>query len=430
MLPRELIVQCLDVMNIGMTFINEKAQITYFNSYADEMFGYREKGLCGRPFMECHTPEIHEIVRIKLDNLKTGSSGERHRTIERGGRFLENYYSPVIIKGEYRGTVIASTDVTERKLLSRALEKTIQELTVFFEAVQLVNSSLNVAEVLKSIINLAGPSIGFDGGGILLSDRVTGETVHKTLYNYPEERLSQINCSAWSEKPNFLKMPVEVNAEISGLWFVEKFCGQAFSPDQKEMLTALAGLTGTAVKNAWLFEKTRYQAITDILTGLYNRQYFDHIFGIEKERVSSSRKPLSLIMIDVNRLKFINDHFGHETGDFIIREAAAIVKDCLRKEELVFRYGGDEMVILLPGSVTRVVKSVVDRIVGKIEKWNSYNGKGDIYLSLSIGWATADREMELATLLKNADDAMYRDKEAFYISLREMEYSKNIKTGR
>lgn len=421
MLTEDFLIQLLDKMNIGLTFLNEKGEIAYCNSYAERLFGYREKGLFGSSVLDCHQTAIHNQVMNKLEKLKTGNCGGWHRIIERGNCYLENYYNSVYMQNEYKGIIIASKDITEREVLSRALEQSLQELTVLFEAVQIVNSSLDVAHVLENIVQLAQPVIGFDGGGILLVDKTTGEPAHETCYNCTADRLMEIsrNSNRNNNQETLLTVPVRVNNEISGLWYVENYSGQIFKKDQKEMLEALANLTGTAVKNAWLYEKTKRQATVDTLTGLYNRQYFDHVFGIEKERVKLSGGKLSLLMVDANRLKHINDHFGHETGDYIIKEAAALIKESVRKEELVFRYGGDEMILLLPGSNARAAKSVVDRIRGKVDRWNSFQGKGDLYLSLSIGYATACNEKQLETLLKDADEAMYRDKQVFYDSIRE-----------
>jgi len=134
-------------------------------------------------------------------------------------------------------------------------------------------------------------------------------------------------------------------------------------------------------------------------------------------------------MADVNRLKYINDTFGHEAGDHIIKEAAAVLKTSTRKDELAFRYGGDEMVILLPGNDYGQTAKVVHRIMAGVRKWNQHNNDGRLFLHMSIGWYTAGDAQSLEKLVCYADREMYRDKELYYKShglTRETEGPRSI----
>lgn len=314
------------------------------------------------------------------------------------------------------------------------------ELSVLFEAAQLVNSTFNIRQVLESVVDLAQKVVGFDAGGIQLFDRDTREAVYQAIYNYSPDQIANLkHCQPFRDLlENFDKdliiesvegrftcsllskiemaVPMIINSDIYGVWFVENHTGDHFATDRKKILVTLASLTSSAVKNAWLYERTMFVATVDQLTGLYNRQYFDHVLEMEKEKARLIQAPLSLIMVDVNRLKYINDTFGHEMGDHILKESAALLKRSVRKGELVFRYGGDEMVIILADSNYRETSKVVKRIKANIQAWNLANIDKNVFLHLSIGWCTAKKADSLEKLVAAADEEMYRDKAEYYKS--------------
>jgi diguanylate cyclase (GGDEF)-like protein len=144
----------------------------------------------------------------------------------------------------------------------------------------------------------------------------------------------------------------------------------------------------------------RHCSTHDILTGLYNRAFFDE----ELERLAQSRMfPMSVVMADVNGLKTVNDTLGHAAGDQLIRLAARIIKDAFRTEDIVARIGGDEFAVLLPGIDKSVAEEAIGRITGCPE---IISGQ----VSIAFGIASADSNDQLAEALKLSDERMYRDK--------------------
>lgn len=148
----------------------------------------------------------------------------------------------------------------------------------------------------------------------------------------------------------------------------------------------------------------RYLSFHDKLTGLYNRAFLE----VEAERLTAGReRPFSLVMGDVNGLKLVNDAFGHQKGDELLRRIAGILRESCRREDVVARWGGDEFAILLPQTSREVASAVCDRIGAACEDATL----GPIPLSISLGVATADEtEVELSHLLREAEDHMYRRK--------------------
>lgn len=164
-------------------------------------------------------------------------------------------------------------------------------------------------------------------------------------------------------------------------------------------------------------ERLRYLGTHDVLTGLYNRTFYE----AELERLAKSRLyPLSLILIDVDGLKQVNDTLGHAAGDELLRHAAEIVRTAFREEEIIVRIakelpsggvariGGDEFAILLPEMDAATAGRAVERVR---QVMHTYNQSAPHPLSLSLGAATADKQgIPLQKVQQEADAAMYRDK--------------------
>ena len=146
--------------------------------------------------------------------------------------------------------------------------------------------------------------------------------------------------------------------------------------------------------------KLRNVSTHDALTGLYNRAFFDE----ELERLARDRRfPISIVMADVNGLKAVNDTLGHEAGDNLIRLAARIILRVFRAGDIVARIGGDEFVVLLPGTATTVAEEIVERIMACPEII-------DGQVSIAFGIASAKNKDQLEKALKLSDKRMYQGK--------------------
>jgi diguanylate cyclase (GGDEF)-like protein/PAS domain S-box-containing protein len=151
--------------------------------------------------------------------------------------------------------------------------------------------------------------------------------------------------------------------------------------------------------------KLRYLSSHDILTGIYNRAYFDE----ELERLKKGRKfPVSIVMADVDRLKETNDQCGHAAGDELLRHTAEVFKGAFRREDVAARIGGDEFAALLPNTDEAALAEAMDRLQQHLDQENARSsGKP---LSLSIGAATAHNGEELLAAWRMADQHMYLQK--------------------
>ena len=151
-------------------------------------------------------------------------------------------------------------------------------------------------------------------------------------------------------------------------------------------------------------KKIEYISFHDELTALYNRSYMEE----EMKRIDVKRKlPISIIMIDVNGLKIINDSYGHQKGDQMLKKAAEILNFSVRKEDIVARWAGDEFVILLPNTTKKAAREVKKRIKAKCKKTEI----DKIPISLGVGIAVKEDETEdIYDVLNRADKRMYKNK--------------------
>ncbi len=149
----------------------------------------------------------------------------------------------------------------------------------------------------------------------------------------------------------------------------------------------------------------RWMSFHDSLTGLYNRRFLDE----EMRRLDTHRKrPLSLIMADINGLKLVNDAYGHSAGDELLKRVAEIFRRACRKEDILGRWGGDEFFVLLPQTDSRAAGSLCARITQLSE--GTYTDRG-IPISVTLGHATKTHpDEELDMIIAHAEDAMYKEK--------------------
>ena len=152
------------------------------------------------------------------------------------------------------------------------------------------------------------------------------------------------------------------------------------------------------------------QSFTDPLPEIYNRRSLDEIVGRFICHARRRKVPLTFLMVDMNKFKNINSRFGHLTGDFVLAEAAALLKSSIRGCDAVVRYGGDEFLILLADTTSAGARCVVDRIAHHLAEWNAAHHVKNLTLGLSIGVAEWHDGQTLDEVLDVADRAMYEQK--------------------
>ncbi|MBF0611678.1 MAG: diguanylate cyclase [Magnetococcales bacterium] len=146
---------------------------------------------------------------------------------------------------------------------------------------------------------------------------------------------------------------------------------------------------------------------TDALTGLFNRRFFDEAIQLEMERADRYNRPLSFIMVDLDHFKQVNDTYGHPVGDQVLRELAQVLRQSVRKSDMVFRYGGEEFAILLPEATLEGVTSLGEKVRQAIEN-HQFAGVG--HKTASLGATVLASGDTVETLIQRADAALYSAK--------------------
>jgi two-component system cell cycle response regulator len=161
------------------------------------------------------------------------------------------------------------------------------------------------------------------------------------------------------------------------------------------------------------FQLSMEMAITDALTSLHNRRYMESHLGTLVDEAAARGKPLSLLILDIDYFKSVNDNFGHDAGDDVLREFATRVRKSIRGIDLACRYGGEEFVIVMPETDLHVAGMVAERLRRSIagEPFAVNKGTNRIEVTISIGLSTLELKGEpVADVLKRADTALYRAK--------------------
>lgn len=208
-----------------------------------------------------------------------------------------------------------------------------------------------------------------------------------------------------------LEIPMIARGEILGL--LQLYCDDPDADQQLEAASgigaALADAMSLALSNIALRDKLRSQALRDPLTGLYNRRYMEDALERVVRLAERERTEVSVIMIDLDHFKRLNDQHGHAKGDAVLRDSAAAIINQLRETDIACRYGGEELIVVLPNCGLEMAAAKAERIRASIEALSEPNGA---QVSASLGVACVPITSNSSRdLLANSDAALYRAKQ-------------------
>lgn len=199
---------------------------------------------------------------------------------------------------------------------------------------------------------------------------------------------------------------------IGVLNMTDKTNGGNFTQEDIVLIELFSQLVGASIGNIKLFEKIQRQATSDGLTGLINHKTFYEI--LEKELWRSRRYggQISLIMVDIDNFKKINDTYGHRAGDKVIREISTKIKECIRQIDTAARYGGDEFAVILPNTSLAEATIAAERMVEAVSHSPTTWKKDLIALSISVGVGQYDADTTPEDITSHSDQALYTAKRA------------------
>lgn len=271
-----------------------------------------------------------------------------------------------------------------------------------------VAQNISHSSLLKSMKGLKIP-LETDGGNLLAKAYHQGIAVH-----IPREKIDQYTGDIllqWFRTNELVIMPLKAKNKVNGLIIADNLYTQkTITEDDLRMFTMLANQAGLAIENSHLYEMVRHKSRTDSITNLWNHGFFQDQLSAEIDRLHNPNFPISLVMMDIDDFKKLNDTQGHHYGDTVLKEIANILKDSSRENDYACRYGGEEFAIILTQTSKEQALVIAERIRKRIadHALPASSQEHAIKTSVSVGIATFPHDASSKEdLIAKADKAMY-----------------------
>lgn len=318
--------------------------------------------------------------------------------------------------------------------LAQANRRQLKKVTALTELTEVFASSLRVRDGFRLILQGIQKYFGFDRVRLYLVDKqaqklkgelsadIRGHVKSLAYEEMPLEsgshRFVDIILGKGSDsfidryKDWVLYLPLTVQGTSTGLLIVDNLLSQQLIVhDDLMLLKSFAGQIALAVDNARLFDEVQELSLYDELTKLPLRRYFSQRLQEEAYRAERFKQPMALIWMDIDYFKHVNDTFGHQIGDKVLREVGRVVLANLRKIDFPCRYGGDEILVLLPQARAADAMTIADRLNAEVKEIKvavPFAKVGEVRVNVSQGIATfPDDAGSMDELLQKADEALY-----------------------
>ena len=225
-----------------------------------------------------------------------------------------------------------------------------------------------------------------------------------------------LSCGHMHDMDNNQTLCIPLTAHGNTIGIMHLYFGQGdikIDPITEQLAFSVSEHLGLALANLSLQEKLRSQALSDPLTGLFNRRFFDQKLEEHSMNSATSEQPLSLLMLDLDHFKRFNDNFGHDAGDFVLKEISALLKQSVSEDEIACRLGGEELAILLPHYSMEQATEFGQTLCDAVRSMHlEHKGLSLGQLGVSIGVAMYPKPAsDTESLVKMADKALYMAKD-------------------
>lgn len=381
------------------------------------------------PVMKQSSQRVEGIVCV--DSLEVQAFNEEHKKI-------------ITILGNQVMEAIEHSEILHQMLSE------MTEFAAFYDVSRKLASSLNLADILFTTLDSARKIVRYSFGAITLfnseGDTLTissfigekkdelinkqfkpdGSLIGYILNTYNRTYLIGDASQKSSLLPLFgpkltvpaysslLLIPLQIKGKNTGAMVFASESRYFFTPYEAEIFEVLGNQVSVAIDNARMYQQVEALAVTDGLTKLYNHRKFQEILDNEFRRAQRYNTPLTIMLIDIDRFKNINDTKGHPVGDEVLKRIAGIIKKFVRETDYPCRYGGEEFVLVLPNTTTKEAVTIAERIRKSVEKSTFiFENREELYITISIGIASFPSDAkEKQELVDKADKALYFSKES------------------
>jgi len=339
---------------------------------------------------------------------------------------------------------------SQEKILSELLEKKLNEIYIHYHISRTIGSLHDLQDMLSKVTAIIKKCLPFErisvyilnennkylelafSSGLDIQQRITvplgngtpgriaenGEHVHihdlsifyetfKDFIHYPGEKIRD---------GSYIGIALKANNATIGVLGMDNPTKHSLGVDDMDFMTILSHQLAAGIEKALLFSKIQHLSQHDELTGLYNYRIFQERLLQEIKRSSRTHKPLSLLMLDIDNFKQVNDTYGHQVGDEVLKELSNIIVNQSRCSaiDVCCRYGGEEFAIIMPELELHNAINVADRIRAAVEN-HAFTLKGQrvqgaITVSFGVATLTENDNLGIEELIKKADEALYLSK--------------------
>jgi diguanylate cyclase (GGDEF)-like protein/PAS domain S-box-containing protein len=420
-----------------------------WNQRAEQVFGWTREEMLGESILsKLFLPEEADEFIKTIDwagNDQPGVVFTSHNQTKEKGLITCEWRNTVA--GDQHGLSVVMVslglDVTRRQYLEQQEHEQRQLAEAMTSIASLLSSSLALDEVLDQIFDNLSRVVPYESANLMLREGDFVRLVRKDGYaqeepfmeHLPIAQLYYLNKMYETRQPvvvadirndphwvvsdkfpllrSYMGAPLLFRDTVIGFLNVDSTQVHFFDDTLIQRLKAFADQAAVAIENARLYEQAQEESLLDPLTQAYNRRGLYHLGEKELSNAKYQKRPLSLMMFDIDHFKAVNDQHGHAFGDEVLQTISSYCRDSLRRSDLVCRYGGDEFVILLPDCSLTIAIQRAERLRQRV--MDHYSSNKDLPSSVTLSIGVAERNQtttDLMTLIKAADKALYQAKDA------------------
>ncbi|MDI6727162.1 MAG: diguanylate cyclase [Smithellaceae bacterium] len=382
----------------GILVVDNEGTVSIYNKKFLSMWNIPESLASKR---DCKKMLDHVMNRLKdpraflegIRQMQSRPEAETYDVLEfRDGRVFERFSQPHRLGEEVVGRVLSFRDITDRRRAERESDRRSRQLTLLHRTSVEMTAELNLKVLFQSIaqrsLNLIGgqycncylyqPELKLiervaqagqelfstgdtrkPGEGFVGHIWATGAPLLVDDYHAWPGRKREYDCFP---SRTLVGVPIRWREEFLGVLSVMAFLPHSYTQADMEMLDMFATQAAIAIRNARLYKRIEQIAITDDLTGLFNRRGFFQLGEREVERTLRFNRPLTALMLDIDHFKMVNDTYTHACGDHVLRAVADCLRQNTRGIDLVGRYGGEEFALLMPEAFLPEATQLAERV--------------------------------------------------------------------